>query len=177
MADSFGLTTSAQVTQAQLDLASPTTLADVLRSVKLGSMLIPVKAVLSGITSTATPNITAASGTNSLTGATVALSGSPALPTGFTYPGTTSLAASGGTGNTLPPILSVRTLRDAHSNIVVDSGGTAVASTSTYPGTVLLSDDGTTLTFASAVTGFTIEYIPRAFTNLSSNYDDFNQQV
>jgi hypothetical protein len=172
MADQFGLTQSYQAWSQALDICTLTDLSALLQGVKLGSMLLPMKAAVSGITSSAAPQITngAAAAAGNLGGGTVTLSG---VPSGFTYPGTTPIV--GGTGNTLPPILAVITLRDAHSNIVVDGGGAAVASSSTYPGTVLLSDDGTTLTFASAVTGFTIRYIPRSFQDLTAHFNDYNQ--
>lgn len=150
-------TTSHPATLATvLDAANPENIASALQQVKLGTMLNPLKVVVSGATSLAAQPI---NGANILANATVYLDGS----------------ASGVAANTvfpggLPPIASVKTLRDAHSNIVVDSGGAAVASTSTYPGTVLLSDDGTTLTFAAAVTAFTIEYTPKAGVAMSAAF-------
>jgi hypothetical protein len=52
--------------------------------------------------------------------------------------------------------------------VVTDAGGTAVATTATYPGTALLSDDGTTLTFPSAVTGFVLEYQCRSIADVAN---------
>lgn len=44
---------------------------------------------------------------------------------------------------------------------VTDVGGTPLTPTDTTLGLATLSDDGKTLTFAAACTGFTIEYLPR----------------
>ena len=137
--------------QLALDQANPNYLADVLRGVKLGHFFSNIKAVFTGLGSAAAQNITTAAAT------------AAATVTGITL----------ATGEGLPPIGVVKTLRDAHSNIVVDAGGTAVASTSTYPGTVLLSDDGTTLTFAAAVTAFTIEYQPRSLLDTTAIWSQF----
>ena len=126
--------------QLALDQANPNFLPDVLRGVKLGHFFSNVKAVFTGLASSATQDITTAAAKAAATISGITLD----------------------TGENLPAIGVVKTLRDAHSNIVVDAGGAAVASTATYPGTVLLSDDGKTLTFAAAVTAFTLEYQPRS---------------
>ena len=130
--------------QTALDNALPGFFESALQQVKLGTMLSPLKVVFSGLTSASVQNITTAA---AALAATIKINN-----VAYTAPG----------GYTLPPIQVVKTLRDAHANVVTDAGGTAVASTSTYPGTALLSDDGTTLTFAAAVTAFTLEYFPQA---------------
>ena len=185
-ADNFGLTTAAEPLQGELDAASVTTLADLLRQVKLGSMLTPVQATVTGITSagTTTPiNITngAAAAAGNLGGGTVVLTNAPS---GGTYSGTTAIV--GGTGNTLPPILVPIAMSDqagGYACIVTtpkNTGGsamTAVSASSTYPGVVLLSTDGKSLTFGNVQTGFVIDYIPRSFVALSGNFDDMNRQA
>ena len=49
-----------------------------------------------------------------------------------------------------------------------DAGGTAVDSATL--GVCKLSADGTTLTFAAALTGVTVSYIPRSATDLTANF-------
>ena len=149
-------TTVVDTLQTELDAALPGKVESALQQVKLGTILTAMKVVVANATSSAAQTIT---GANVLANATVYLNGS-----------STGVAANTLFPAGLPPIGWVKTLRDAHSNIVVDSGGTAVASTSTYPGTVLLSDDGKTLTFASALTGFTIEYVPQSATLMSTDF-------
>lgn len=141
-------TTFQQTIGGALNTANPNDLADILRQIALGTMLTPLTVSFTGLASSAVQNIT--------TAAAAAAISAGAVPAGL---------------STLPAILGVVALRDAHSNIVVDAGGAAVASTSTYPGTVLLSADGTTLTFAAAVTAFTITYIPRAAVDLTASYN------
>ena len=109
---------------------------------KLGNVLSPIKVVVTGLTASATVNITAA--------ATKAA----ATITGFTP----ALA----TGQNLPAIGSIDTLRvttvgtgATGVRAVTDAGGTASSSVA------LISDDGTTLTFEGTVTGFVMWYWPR----------------
>jgi hypothetical protein len=47
---------------------------------------------------------------------------------------------------------------------MTDAGGTASATVA------LLSDDGKTLTFEGTVTDFVVEYIPRASTDMTSDF-------
>lgn len=164
MADAFGLTQAIQSIGLQLDTASITTLADILRQVKLGTHLTPLKVTFTGMASSATQQFTSA--------ANFAFATVNQGPVG-------KFAAQG----VLPAALSIETLRvvtgagQTGPVAVTDSGGTAVAATVTYAGTALISDDGTTLTFAGAVTAMVMEYIPRAAVNLGANFDDFNQTV
>jgi hypothetical protein len=182
--DSFGLTQSFQTIQSALDNATDTQVVALLNLVQLGSVLTPVQATVTGITSagTTTPiNITSgvAAAAGNLGGGTVVLTNAPV---GGVYAGTTAIV--GGTGNTLPPILSVIALSDqagGYACIVTtpkNTSGTAmtaVSATATYPGTVLLSTDGKSLTFGNVQTGFVIDYIPRPGTAMSTNFSDFNQ--
>lgn len=129
-----------------LNKADPDVVADVFRKMKLGQMLTPRKITFSGLASSATQDITTAA---ALAAATCV----PALPAEVTK---------------LPPILSVISLRvtagtlAAGPALVTDSGGTATAIGALSNHVVLLSDDGKSLVFQAAVTGFVLEYIPRA---------------
>jgi hypothetical protein len=71
-------------------------------------------------------------------------------------------------GENLPAIGSILALRvtagsaTAGARITTDAGGTAGAPGANGPGIALVSDDGKTLTFEATVTGFVLEYTPRA---------------
>jgi len=117
-----------------LNEANLNKLADVLAQMDLGTMLTPKKVALTGLTGT-THNITdVAHGSNPAILAVVALRVTAAT--------TATVVGSYG---------------------ITDASGTVVSpATSSAMGIAKLSDDGTTLTFASAdVTAFVIEYIPR----------------
>lgn len=81
-------------------------------------------------------------------------------------------------GENLPPIGDLVSLRVTAGTAgvgprqVTDSGGTAAAIPSgDVSGIALLSDDGKTLTFDAAVTGFVLVYRPRAAVALSTTYN------
>ncbi len=130
-----------------------------LGQVDLGMMLAPLKVTVAGAASAAAQNITTLS--NAV--ATVNQGAPSANPdVGVVVPGPT-----GG----LPPILSIVALRitagTAVANVCVpgDAGATPSNPVAPGPSVVSLSDDGTTITFGAAVTGFVIEYIPRPSNN------------
>jgi hypothetical protein len=136
-------TTVKETLKAALNEANLNKLADVLARMDLGTMLTPKKVALTGLTG-ATHNITdAAHGSNPAILAVVALR---------------VTAASTGT--------AVGTYG------VTDAGGAVVSpATSTAMGIAKLSDDGTTLTFATAdVTAFVIEYIPRSAVDMNGAF-------
>ena len=144
------VTTQTYTLQDILNLANPADIADALRETSIGNMLAPVKVVVTGLAATTVVDITAA--------ATKAA----AVITGITLE----------SGQNLPAMLSVNTLRvtagaaAAAPRGVVDAGGTASA---TY---AKISDDGTSLTFEGTVTGFVLEYSPRSATALTSNWSN-----
>lgn len=151
--------TTAELTYQQwLNRANLNLLPTIFQKMKLGNMLSPVKVTVASLTATATPDITSAA----VLAAASAISG-----------------LERETGDRLPAILAVKTLRVSTSGTantvgsyaVTDAAGTALTPTaSANVGLALLSDDGTTLTFPTTVTGFVIEYIPRSNTALSDNY-------
>jgi flavorubredoxin len=118
---------------------------ELLAKAKAGNQLSIVKAVVTGLVATATPDITSAA-----VKAAAVLSG-----------------ISLDTGEGLPPIGDILTLRvtsgmaTAGARVVTDAGGAAGAPGANGPGVALISDDGKTLTFEATVTGFTISYRPR----------------
>lgn len=136
-------TTRATTVQSTLNSGNLNTIGTAAQLIKLGNALSLIKVVVTGLTASNTVNITAA--------ATKAA----ATITGFNPP----LAA----GQNLPAIGTIETLRVTavgtgalgHRN-VTDAGGTAAATLA------LISDDGTTLTFEGTITGFIIQYAPRA---------------
>jgi hypothetical protein len=134
-----------------LNTAKEGEMDDALAKVQLGNHLAPWKVTFAALTSAAAQNITTAA---ALAAATMgSLSPAAARADDFTQ---------------LPPILSVTYLRVtagaalAGTRIVGDAGATALAGDAAGPGVALLSDDGATLTFEAAVTGFVLGYIPRA---------------
>lgn len=150
-------TSEDQTFRDYLNRADPNTLADILRSMKLGNMLVPVKVVFAGLTAAASIDITTAA------------SKAAATITGL------DLA----TGEYLPAILSVTSLRVTASGTantlgtyaITDVAGTMLSPTgNTVVGAARLSDDGKTLTFPTTVTAFTLEYIPRSAQDLTAQF-------
>lgn len=142
--------------QRELDKSNPNTLADALRQVKPGHLLAPIKVVFAALASAAAQDITtaAAKAAGTITGIVL------------------------DSGENLPPIGAVRTLRVTTGTlavgpaVVTDQGGTATAIGAGSVHVALLSDDGKTLTFQAAVTGFVLEYYPRPFTDLQTIFSD-----
>ena len=149
--------------------SDPNRLADALRTYGIGLHLSPQKYTWLGPSGGSTAvNITTAA---FLAGASAGAK-TPALPQGL----------SG-----LPAALDVCTLRVTTGPSgavgpygVTDAGGTpqalslggpSGAQTLTVPGLATLSDDGTTLTFPVAVSGFVIEYIPRSLVDVTLPFD------
>lgn len=132
--------------QSELNNARPDQLADVLRMIGLGNILTPLKRVFTGLTSSATQNLTQIDAT----GEVVGISNPNRLAA------LSVVALRTVTGGTTGP------------RIVTDAGGTAGAPGANGPGIALLSDDGTTLTFEAAITAFTIEYIPRSLVSMTA---------
>lgn len=150
--------TPADVTLQQvLNKANLNQLATILQKMKLGNMLNPVKVVATGLTGAASFDITTAA----------------------VRQASTITGLERDTGDNLPAILSVKTLRVTASGtansvgtyIVSDASGTAVSPTAgANVGIALLSDDGTTLTFPTTVTAFVIEYVPQSNVDLGDNW-------
>lgn len=151
-------TTKTDTLAAEINKGNVNTFANALGKVKLGNVLTPIKVTFASLSSAAAIDITTAA------------SKAAATITGL------SLA----TGENLPPILSVTTLRvtagaaGAGPRTVTDAGGTAVTAGATgntgVAGVALLSDDGKTLTFETTVTGFVLEYIPRAAADVTAAF-------
>ena len=139
-----------------LDTANPNELLDALRKVKLGTHLCPIKAVFTGWTLAAAFDITTAAAKTA------------AVVTGITL----------ASGENLPPILQVRTLRVTvagggtaalGARTVTDAAGTPAAPGATGAGIATISDNGKTITFeGTGCTGFTLEYIPRSYNDPDS---------
>lgn len=148
-------TTANKTMQQVLNGANPNWLTAILQQMKLGNMLSPVKVSVTGLTAAATIDITT---------------------TAFRDAATIS-GLDRDSGDVLPAILSVKTLRvtasgtsnSVGSYAMSDASGTAVSPTAgANLGIALLSDDGTSLTFPTTVTAFVIEYIPRSAVALST---------
>lgn len=154
--------TPADVTLQQvLNKANLNQLATILQKMKLGNMLNPVKVTVTGLTAAAAIDITTAA----------------------VRAASTIVGLERDTGDNLPAILEVKTLRvtgvgtaATGPRLVTDAGGTpaapptATAYAGASVGLATISDDGKTLTFEGTVTGFVLEYIPRSNTDLEDNW-------
>jgi hypothetical protein len=148
----MGTTTKKNTYQDVLDRANPQNVPDVLRKVKLGSMLSLLKVTVTGLTAAAAVDITAAA---TLAAATI------------------NVGALGQHRTTLPPIGLVRTLRVTAGGTGAEGARTVSDADATASATVAkLSDDGKTLTFEGTVTGFIIEYFPLSEVDLTSEMDN-----
>lgn len=125
------------------DEANPETLADVAKLLKLGTTLSVLKRTFTGLTAAATYNLT----TLDASGETVGAANANRLPA-FIIRSLRVTAAT--TANTVG------------SYAVTDVAGTVLTPTAgANVGLARISDDGTTLTFATAdVTAFIVEYMP-----------------
>lgn len=146
--------TFVETLQKELDDANPTTLADALRQVRLGTLLTPLKRVFTGLTAAAAFDLTAIDGTGEVVGA-----GNPnRLPALITH--TLRVTASGTAAS-----LGTYIAGDAGATPIIPPGGASAA-----VGVATISDDGKTLTFPNTITGFVVEYIPRAAVAMSSAF-------
>lgn len=136
--------TKVDTVQSALDAANPNNVADCLKLVKLGTMVTPLKRVFTGLTSAAAQDLTMIDASGETTGPSNP-NRQPALVVGAILV-TTGAAASGPRAPT----------------------SAAATPTTTF---ATLSDDGKTVTFDNTVTGFTIEYIPRAQTNMQGSLE------
>jgi hypothetical protein len=161
-------TTKASTLQTELDKANVNSLADVLKLMKLGTMLTPLKVSVTGYNATSAINLTKlgyASGGAVTIIQPVASGGLPMLPPGGNLPPLLqclSLRVTGATGTT-----GVAT---GGARLLTDAAGTAGAPGVNGPGIALISDDGTTITFDGAVAGFVIEYMPQAAIPMGTLY-------
>lgn len=127
-----------------LNTGNPALQASVLEKIKMGDAMSKIKVAFTGLTSAAAQDITtaAAKAAGTITGITLK------------------------SGENLPPIGEVVSCRvtagtlAAGDYIMSDAGGTAKAIGTGNNGVALLSDDGKTITFQAAVTGFVLVYYP-----------------
>jgi|SRR5580765_2227357 len=147
--------TAVPTLQQKLDTATPNDLADLLALVKLGTMLAPLKRAFTGLAASASFDLTTIDGTGEVVGAS--------NPNRLAALSVTALrCTASGTGNTVG------------SYAMTDTGGATVSPTAgANLGVAKLSDDGKTITFPTTVTGFTIEYIPRSKTAMSTAEEAF----
>lgn len=144
-------TTIAPTLKNELDNARPDEIADVLRLMKLGTMLTPLKRVFTGLTGAATYDLTALDATGETTGV--------ANPNRLAALVIHSLV-----------VVTATTANTQGVYVVGDTSITLISPTNkTVVGTAKISDDGKTLTFPSAdVTAFTIEYMPRSAVDMTT---------
>lgn len=139
--------------QSLLNAARAGQLEEICAKIKLGNMLTPLKRTFTGLTSSATQVLTTIDGTGETAGAN--------NPKRLAALSVTTLRVTAGTLAAGPAV-------------VTDSGGTATAIGTGSVHVVLLSDDGTTLTFQAAVTGFVIEYVPRPAVDMTAAQPAFD---
>lgn len=155
------MTTRDRTYKEILDSAHLGYIEGALQAVKLGTAQAEIKVVVTGLTAAGTHNITTA-----------------AFKSLATITGIELLS-----GETLPPIGDVRSLRVTAATTastvgaygVTDAGGTPVtANTSAVMGIATVSDDGKTLGFPTAdVTAFVLRYRPRASVAMSAAPGNF----
>lgn len=148
-----------------LNESDPNRLPDALRAYGIGQHLSPQKWTWLGPSG----------------GATAVNIASAAFAAGASAGPQTPPLPQGATG--LPPALDVCTLRVTTGPSgavgvygVTDAGGTpqllqVAGGILAVPGLATLSDDGTTLLFPAAISGFVIEYIPRGNQNVLSLFE------
>lgn len=141
-------TTRTETLQRVLDQGNPNTMGDVARLQKAGHMACVIKATVTGATSTTIQVITDLVGVANVTVAGIDLDDGEPLPA---IQLVSSCRVTAGSASA--------TLRQ-----VADSGASATTSN------VLLSDDGTTLTFEAAVTGFILVYTARSYTDMTDEF-------
>lgn len=139
-----------------LNEANPQKVEDILRKIRLGDVLSPIKVVATGLDAAAAFDITTAAFLAKCTVTGITLDDEQNLPAIGTMK--TLRLVTAGTG-------------EAGPKIVTDAGGTAVnKGAGGSVGVALLSDDGKTITFDGTCTAFTFEYMPRSSTDLSDPY-------
>lgn len=154
-------TTTADITLQQiLNYANANQIPNALRKVKLGNVLASVKVVVTGLTATATPDITSASVLAAATVTGLDRAANDALPA-IGLVKTLRVTASGTAGSIGPYVIT-----DAGGTAAIPPTATAYAGAAV--GVATLSDDGKTLTFPNTVTAFVLEYMPRSDADLST---------
>jgi hypothetical protein len=124
---------------------------------KAGAQNAVVKVVVSGLTATATPDITSAA-----VKAAAVISGID-LDTGENLPPIGSVLTLRCTTSGTPATVGSYVVGDAGSTPLSPSGGSSV-------GLAKLSDDGKVLTFPTTITGFELHYTPRGAVPVTSEF-------
>lgn len=144
-------TTAAKTLQTMLDKGDPALVGTAAAKMKLGTMLTPLKRTFTGLTAAAAFDLTAIDGTGETEGAANTKRLAALLV------GPVRVTASG-------------TANSVGAYLVTDTGGTPTSPTaSTVAGIATISDDGKTITFPTTVTAFTIQYIPRSYTDMTES--------
>lgn len=145
MPPAFGSTsTTSRSTKVVLDEANPNEVADGLRKLALGTVFAPLKRTFTGLTAAATYNLTLLDASGETAGV--------ANPNRLAANLIRSLRVTAAT-----------TANSVGSYAITDVAGTVLTPTAgANVGLARISDDGTTLTFATAdVTAFIVSYMPR----------------
>lgn len=146
--------TKNQTLQELLRTPTPDLLANLLKELGIDKATSVIKAVVTGLAATATPDITSAA-----VKAAAVITG-VSLETGENLPPIGALIALRLTASGTAPSLGVYVFGDSGATAIVPPGGAGLA-----VGVAKISDDGKTITFPNTVTGFTIIYIPRYNSN------------
>ena len=137
--------------KSALNAARPGQLEDIFAKMKLGTMLTPLKRVFTGLTASATTDLTALDATGETVGAANP-NRLPALVIMYLRLDASGTAASIGNYIVGPPT----------STLLVPPGGANVA-----VGVARISDDGKVITWPNTITGFTIQYIPQSTVDMN----------
>lgn len=141
----------------QLNRSDLNAIADIAKKIKLGDTLSLVKATVTVLGATATPDITSAA-----VKAAAVVTGIQ-LDTGENLPPIGQVVALQVTASGTAASLGAYIVADAAATAIVPPGGAGVA-----VGIAKLSDDGKTLTFPNSVTAFTIRYYPQSAVPLTA---------
>lgn len=147
-------TTARKTIQTALDTADPNVVADLLRKMKLGTMLTPLVRRFTALTAAAAFDLTAIDATGETVGAANPKR-EPALVVNALQVIASGTAAS----------LGAYIVAATPATPIVPPGGAGLA-----VGVATISDDGKTVTFPNTVTAFTIAYVPRSDTDMATTF-------
>jgi hypothetical protein len=147
-------TTARKTIQTALDTADPNVVADLLRKMKLGTMMAPLVRRFTSLTASATFDLTAIDATGETVG--------PANPKRKPVLLITALQIiASGTATSLGAYIAA----SVPATPIIPPGGAGAA-----VGVATISDDGKTITFPNTVTAFTIIYMPRSDTDVTTTF-------
>ena len=153
-------TTKAATIQSTLEKADPNSIADALRYLGLGKLFAPITVTVTGLTASATVDITSAA-----VKAAAVIVGIDALDDGEYLPALGCLLSLRVTASGTAGSVGTYVFTDPSGTAIVPPGGASAA-----VGIAELSLDGSTITFPNTVTGFVLVYSPRPATAVTEQF-------